>query len=350
MSPGVVLPRLQRARRSFLLASVWGLAGAARAATQPAQHRVSIALAARQSLYHLPLTLADQLGFFRQAGVTVDWLPHEAGAKAVASAMQGQADVVAGAFEHLFGLHQKGLNYQGFVQMGRTPQVALGVSTRRGSTMRSVMELKGARIGVSALDSGTHWMACQWLLQHGLLPEDVVFVEVGSSAGVMEALRSGTIDALCNPDPVMHWLEQKNDIRILGEARSMAAARKVMVGDVPGACLLARAEFLQRQPAVAQALSDGITHALKWLQTAGVTDILKTVPPSHWMGDRAIYLGAFEKLRESYATDGLILAESVANSSRAHVRLANQQPMARLVLERLYTNSFAGKSKTRFAA
>ncbi len=337
-------------RRSFLLATAGALTEASWAASEPTPHRVSIALAARQSLYHLPLTLADQLGFFRQAGLTVDWLPHEAGSKALASAMHGQADVVAGAFEHLFGLHQKGLSYQGFVQLGRTPQLALGVSMRRSAAMRSVMELKGARVGISALDSGTHWMACQWLLHHGLLPEDVVFTEVGTSLGVVDALRSGLIDALCNPDPMMHWLEQKNEVRILGDARSMMATRKLMAGDVPGACLLARTEFLQRQPAVAQALSDGVIHALKWLQTAGLTDMLKTVPSHHWMGDRAIYLGAFEKLRESYATDGLIQADSVFNASRAYARLSSQAPTPRAVLERMYTNNFAGKSKARFAA
>ncbi len=337
-------------RRSFLLATAGALTEASWAASEPAPHRVSIALAARQSLYHLPLTLADQLGFFRQAGLTVDWLPHEAGSKALASAMHGQADVVAGAFEHLFGLHQKGLSYQGFVQLGRTPQLALGVSMRRSAAMRSVMELKGARVGISALDSGTHWMACQWLLHHGLLPEDVVFTEVGTSLGVVDALRSGLIDALCNPDPMMHWLEQKNEVRILGDARSMMATRKLMAGDVPGACLLARTEFLQRQPAVAQALSDGVIHALKWLQTAGLTDMLKTVPSHHWMGDRAIYLGAFEKLRESYATDGLIQADSVFNASRAYTRLSSQAPTPRAALERMYTNNFAGKSKARFAA
>ena len=344
------MSRWQSSRRSFLLATVGAVTEESWAATEPAQHRVSIALAARQSLYHLPLTLADQLGFFRQSGLTVEWLSYEAGAKALASALQGQADVVAGAFEHLFGLHQKGLNYQGFVQLGRSPQVALGVSMRRSMAMRSAMVLKGARIGISALNSGTHWMACQWLLQHGLLPEDVTFIEVGTSLGVVDALRSGAIDALCNPDPVMHWLEQKNEVRILGEARSMMATRKLMAGDVPGACLLARAEFLQRQPAVAQALSDGVIHALKWLQTAGLTDILKMVPSHHWMGDRAIYLGAFEKLRESYATDGLILAESVFNASRAYTRLSSQVPMPRPMLERMFTNSFAGKSKARFSA
>ena len=294
-------------RRSFLLASLGSLAaGALTAAEAPRPHlRVSIALAARQSLYHLPLTLAEQLGYFRQLGLAVDWISQEGGAKALASALSGQADVVAGAFEHLFGLQQKGLAYQGFVQIGRAPQVALGVSMRKGAVMRSVMELRGARIGVSAL---------------------------------------------CNPDPVMHALEQKNEIRILGDARTMAATRKVMTGDVPGACLFARTDYLQRQPEVAQALSDGVIHALKWLQTAGLTDILKNVPPAHWLGDRAIYLGAFEKLRESYAMDGLFDAHAVLNAWRAHARLMGYGPMNRQALDRIYTNNFAGKSKSRFSA
>lgn len=339
-------------RRSFLVAAMGPVASSVAAAVELGRPplRVSVSLAARHSLYHLPLTLAEQLGYFRQVGLVVEWHTQEGGSKALNSVLHGQADVVAGAFEHLFGLQQKGLAYQAFVQVGRTPQIALGVSTRKGANMRSVLELKGAHIGISALDSATHWMASQWLLQNGLLPEDVTFVEVGTSTGVVEFLRNGTIDALCNPDPVMHWLEQKNEVRILGEARSLTATRKVMPGDVPGACLLARSEFLQRQPEIAQALSDGVIHALKWLQTAGPADILRTVPPAYWMGDRVIYLGAFEKLRESYAPDGQFDVVPVLNAWRAHARLMGYGPMNRPALERLYTNAFASKSKIKFSA
>lgn len=339
-------------RRSVLLAAMTAVAKpcVSWAAVSPLRGaaRVTIALAARQSLYQLPLTLAEHLGYFRQAGISVEWLAYESGAKALGSVLQGQADVVAGAFEHLFGLQHKGLNYQAFVQMGRTPQVSLGVASRL--ELRSVMGLKRARLGITSLDSSTHWMACQWLLQHGLLPEDVFFVEVGSSTAVVDALRNGMIDALCNPDPVMYWLEQKNEIRVMGEARTLMSTRKLMGGQVPGACLLAKTEFLQRQSDVAQALTDAVVHALKWLQTAGLTDILKTVPAHHWLGDRAIYLGAFEKLRESYALDGLISGDAVLNAWRAHVRLPNTLSGARLPLERTYTNTFAAKSKIRFAA
>lgn len=338
-------------RRSLLLAGVGAListrslAASQREASRPLG-RVTIALAASQSLYQLPLTLAERLGYFREAGLEVNWWPQESGAKALNLGVNAQADVVAGGFEHLFGLQQKGLNFQSFVQMSRTPQVSLGCSTR--TPWQQVADLRGARLGVTALESTTHWMARQWLSAHGLAAEDVVFVEVGSSSKVVEALRSGAIDALCNPDPVMHWLELRNEVRLLAEARSLHSTRQVMGGAVPGACLWAHGDFFLRHPDRAQALSDGVVHALKWLQTAGLTDILKTVPSSHWMGDRAAYLGAFEKLRESYSLDGLVRAPEVSQAWRTHARLLPRVPVLRFVPERTFTNVFAQKSRQRF--
>jgi len=38
-----------------------------------------------------------------------------------------------------------------------------------------------------------------------------------------------------------------------------------------------------------------MVHALKWLQTAGPSDLIKTVPENHFQGDRALYLAAFER-------------------------------------------------------
>jgi NitT/TauT family transport system substrate-binding protein len=200
-------------------------------------------------------------------------------------------------------------------------------------------------LGVSALDSTTHWMACQWLRRHGLSTDEVVFVEVGSSAGVLDALRAGSIDALCNPDPVMHWLEQKNEIRLLGETRTLAGTRQVMGGAVPGASLFAHADFLQRQSERVQALTDAVVLALKWLPSAGLTDILKTVPPSHWSWDRAAYLGAFEKLRESYAVDGLIRGPEVNRAWQAHAGLKGVTAQTRISPDRTFTNLFANSAQ-----
>ena len=339
-----------RRRQLLSLAAAAGalpLAAAASVAPTGKLPRVSVALAARHSLYHLPLTLADQLGFFRQAGVAVDFVAHEAGAHAMASLVSGRADVVAGAFEHVFNPSYSHHKHQAFALMGRTPQVSLGISARL-PRLKSLAELKGARVGVTSIGSSTHALACQWLLLHGLLPEDVSFVEVGSSNGVWDALRNGSIDAVCNPDPVMHWLEMKNEVLLVGEARSLQGAQQVMGAAVPGGSLIAREEFLGRQPEWAQALADGVVHALKWLQTAGPTDLFRVVPANHWMNDRAAYLGAFEKLRESYAIDGVVQEDTVLNLWRAQARLSGRLQTSRALLARTYNNTFVLRSKNRF--
>lgn len=341
-----------RRRQLLSLAAAAGalpLALPTRAVTPGKLPKVSIALAAKHSLYHLPLTLAEQLGFFRQAGVAVDWVAHDAGAHAMASLVSGKADVVAGAFEHVFNVQYQQHKHQAFVLMGRSPQVCMGVSTRL-SRLKSLTELKGARVGVSSVGSSTHAMACQWLLLHGVLPEDVVFVEVGSSGGVLEALRSGSIDALCNPDPIMHWLEMKGDVLLVGEARSLQGAQQVMGGAVPGASLMAREAFLQGQPEIAQALTDGVVHALKWLKTAGPTDLFRHVPAHHWMNDRAAYLGAFEKLRETYAIDGFVQEDTVLNLWRAQARLTGRMQTSRVLLAHTYNNNFVLRAKARLKA
>ncbi len=310
-----------------------------------AAQQVTLALGARYSLYHLPVLLAERLGFFRQQGLQVQLVSHESGLAAVQSVLRGQADVLAGAFEHVFELQRQGQFFQAFVQMAQTPMLSLGVTTVRVAP-RSWQDLTGARIGVSALDSATQWMSGLWLLRNGLQMQDVQFIEVGTSASALGALWEGQIDALCNPDPVMHWLEQRGDIRLIAEARTAAGAQQLAAGPLPGGCLLARDEFLLRQPQVAQALTEAVVQALRWLRTAGTTDLFKTVPVAPWITDRAVYLGAFSKWRDAYARDGLIQEEAVSNAWRMHVRVASQAPAPRQWLARTFTNAFVARTRT----
>ncbi len=309
----------------------------ARAATTPQQ--VTVALTARNSLYHLPLMLADRLGYFRQQSLQVNLVSHESGPAAMTSVLQGKADVLAGAFERVFDLQRQGHFFQAFVQMSNTPMVSLGVSTLR-SAPRTWQDLKSARIGVSAMESGTHWMSILWLLRHGLQPQDVHFVEVGTSTSALGSLWEGQIDALCNPDPVMHWLEQRGEIRLIAEARTPSGTQQIAGGAMPGGCLMAREEFLLRHPQVATALADGVVQTLRWLQTAGPTDLFKTVPVAPWIADRAVYLGALDKLRDAYARDGRIQEDAVSNAWRLHAKVTAQSPSSRNQLARTFTNAF----------
>lgn len=313
--------------------------------TQP----VVVALGARNSLYHLPVWLAERLGFFRQQGLQVQLVAQESGQAAVQSVLKGQADVLAGAFEHVFELQRQGQFFQAFVQMANTPMLSMGVSTVRVAP-RSWQDMKSARIGISALDSATHWMSGLWLLRNGLQMQDVQFVEVGTSASALGALWEGQVDALCSPDPVMHWLEQRGEVRLIAEARTASGAQQLAAGALPGGCLMAREEFLLRQPQTAMALTEAVVQALRWLHTSGPTDLFKAVPVAPWITDRAVYLAAFSKLRDAYARDGLIQEDAVSNAWRMHVRVSAQAPASRQLLARTFTNAFVARSRTTRAS
>lgn len=317
------------------------LSGAAVSEASSPPQKINIALAAKGSLFHMPLVLADQLGFFKHDGLLIDWVECDSGLQAVNAALTGQAEVVSGAFEHIIDLQARGINYKGFVAQGRTLQISLGLSTRRAHSVRSLADLKSLKLGVTELGSATHWVAQHWLRQSGVMADSVQFVELGAStANVMESMRMGSIDALCYTDPVIHYLEQKGDLRILAETRTLESSRRMFGGPMVSACLFAREEFIKKRPDVTHVLTHGIVRALKWLKTAGPSDILKFIPTAYWMGDRALYLSAFDRVRDSFSLDGAFTKDALETAWRARANRVTTDRANWTTLSKSYTNDF----------
>jgi NitT/TauT family transport system substrate-binding protein len=341
-------------RRTFgagaMLAAATLAAPVVRAQGRLEKSRVGIAVGGKASFYYLPLTLAEQLGYFKAEGLTVEISDFAGGARALQAVVGGSADVVSGAYEHTINLQNKGQFFQAFVLQGRAPQIALGVSMKTMPGFKSVHELKGKRIGVTAPGSSTNMLANLVLSRYGLKAGDVSFIGVGASAGALTALRSGQIDAISNIDPVMTMLEQKGDVRIIYDTRTLKGTQEVFGGPMPAGCLYAPQEFLQKNPATAQALTNAIVHALKWLQTAGPSDIIKTVPESYLLGDRGLYLASFNKVREALAIDGIFPEEGGKTALRALTSFDPTLKAGRIDLARTWTNQFALAAKARFKA
>jgi NitT/TauT family transport system substrate-binding protein len=347
-----VLQRVSRREFSALgmaIASVWLSPSVSQAASSP--QKVTIALAAKSSLYHLPLVLADQLGMFKNENLHIDWLECESGQQAVQMAVSGQADVISGAFEHALDLQARGLNYRAFVVQGRAPQMSLGLAIRKANGMKSLADLKSVRLGISSLGSATHWLAQHWMIKANLSAENFQFVELGANtSNVMEAFKTGSIDALCFVDPIMHYLEQKNEVRLLADSRTLLSAQRMFGGPMLSACLIGKAEFLQKRANVGLALTKGVVRALQWLKTAGPSDILKVVPSANWMGDRAIYLGALEKVRDSYSLDGVFAADALQNTWRVRASRVTTDRANWKTLSQSFTNEFTLMAKRKFSA
>lgn len=312
--------------------------------------KVSIAVGGKAAFYYLPLTISEQLGYFKAEGLDVEISDFAGGSRALQAVAGGSADVVSGAFEHTINLQSKNQMFQAFVLQGRAPQIAVGVSTKAMPAYRSVADLRGKKIGVSAPGSSTNMVANLVLSRAGIKATEVSYVGVGTSAGALAALRSGQIDAMSNTDPVMTMLEQKGDVRIISDTRTLKGTMDVFGGPMPAACLYAPADFVQKNPNTCQAMANAIVHGLKWLQTAGPSDIIKTVPEAYLLGDRALYLASFNKVREAIALDGIIPDEGARTALKALSSFDPNIKADRIALAKTYTNEFSRRAKEKFKA
>ena len=316
---------------------------------KPEKSKLTIAVGGKNLFYYLPLTIAEQLGYFKDEGLQVEIPDFAGGAKALQALVGGSADVVSGAYEHTINMQAKNQPIMSVVLQGRAPQIVLAVSTKTMPGYKSIADLKGKKIGVTAPGSSTAMMASYVLAKAGLKASDVSFIGVGASSGAIAAVKSGQVDAIANLDPVITMLQRDNLIKVVADTRTLKDTQAVYGGPMPAACLYTPVKFVQDNPGTTQALANAMVRALRWLQKAGPSDIVKTVPDSYLLGDRALYLAAWERVREAISPDGLMPEAGPATALRMLQTFEDSLKDKPIDLGKTYTNNFARKAAAKYA-
>jgi NitT/TauT family transport system substrate-binding protein len=337
-------------RRQFVFAGSAVLLGApalvrAQALEKP---KLTIAVGGKNLLYYLPLTIAEQLGYFKAEGLELSIVDFAGGAQTLRAVVGGSADVACGAFEHTVNMQAKGQRLRAFVLQGRAPQIVLGINAKTFAGYKAPADLKGKKVGVTAPGSSTNVMLNFFLAKNGMKPSDVSVIGVGASQGAVAAMRSGQIDALSNLDPVITLLQRSGDLKIVSDTRIVAEADKIFGGPMPAACLYAPQAFIDKNPNTVQALANAIVRADKWIQAAGAADIIKAVPESYLLGDRAVYIDAFLAAKPALSPDGLFPEKGPDTAFRALASIDAEVAKAQLDLAAVYTNDFVKRALAKY--
>ena len=311
--------------------------------------KLTLAVGGKNLLYYLPLTVAESLGYFKAEGLEVTIADFAGGSRALQAMIGGSADVVSGAFEHTINMQVKGQRLRAFVLQGRAPQIVLGFNPKTMPNFKSVADLKGKKLGVTAPGSSTNVLANFVLAKAGLKPGDVAIVGVGAGSGAVAAMRAGQIDALSNLDPVITLLLRSGDLKVISDTRVVAEADRIFGGPMPAGCLYAPQSFIDKNPATAQALANAIVRADKWIQQAGAGDIIKAVPESYLLGDRAVYVDAFLAAKGALSVDGLFPEAGPETARRALASIDPEIAAAKIDLAAIYTNDFAKRANAKYA-
>ena len=336
-------------RRTFVAGTAALLAAPAFVAAQALEKpKLTLAVGGKNLLYYLPLTIAETRGYFKAEGLEVTVVDFAGGSQALRAVVGGSADVVSGAFEHTVNMQVKGQHLRAFVLQGRAPQIVLGVNPKTMPRFKSVADLRGKKIGVTAPGSSTNIMLNFVLAKAGLKPSDVSIIGVGAGSGAVAAMRAGQIDAISNLDPVVTLLLRSGDLKVVSDTRIVAEADKVFGGPMPAGCLYAPQAFIDKHPNTIQALANAIVRADKWIQAAGPADIIKAVPDNYLLGDRAVYIDAFLAAKGALSPDGSIPEAGPETARRALASIDPEVAKAKVDLAAVYPTEFVKKANAKY--
>jgi NitT/TauT family transport system substrate-binding protein len=328
------------------------LAGLALAATVQAQQiekrDVHIAVGGKSALYYLPLVITERLNYFKDEGLNVRISDFPGGTRSLEAVVGGSADVVSGAYEHTINMQSRKQDFQAFVLMGAAPQISVGIAAKNAANYRSPKDLKGLKVGVSAPGSSTNMVINYLLAQGGLKPTDVAIIGVGQGATVIAALDQGRVDVLSQTDPAMTMLEKEGKIKIIAETRTPEGTQKLFGGPMPAASLYAPIEFVKKNPGTAQALTNATVRALMWMQSASPQQILATVPEEYLLGNKAMYLFAYNNVRTAYSKDGYFSDAGAKTTLKALASFNPNVKPAEINLAQTYTNEFVKKAHAKY--
>ena len=205
--------------RNLVLAAVLSLAALPAAAAE----QVKIAIGGASCLCYLPTVLADQLGLFEKHGIDAELIDFKGGSQALKAVVGGSADVVSGYYEHTINLAAKKQQLSAFVVYDRFPGIVVVVAPDETQNIKSIADLAGKTVGVTAPGSSTDFFLKYLLGKAGKAPNSASVVGIGLGATAVAALEQGQVDAAVTLDPAVTVLKARfPDLGILADTRSEA--------------------------------------------------------------------------------------------------------------------------------
>lgn len=300
---------------------------------KPAEIR--IAIGGQAQLIYLPVTLAQELGYYKEAGLNVTLLDFPGGAKALEALMGGSADVVCGFYDHTIQMAAQGKELTAFVAMLRYPGLVL-VSP----AIASIPDLNGKTVGVSAPGSSTHMFLNYLLVTHGLKPDDVSNASIGMSATAVGAVTHNKVDAAVMTDPALAIVrKQMPGLHILADTRTAEGVRSVFgVETYPSAVLYSKAEWVDKNSGTAKLLAGAITRTLSWMRTHTPEQIREKMPASFRTDDPQTDLAVLQTAQAMLSLDGKFTPEAVEAVRKVLSTSLESVRNAKIDLSKTYTN------------
>lgn len=174
-----------------------------------------------------PLLVDEDKGFYRAQGIALRYVPGAGGGDAIRNTLSGQADVAFTDPGSLFAALDKGEKLRAIYDI--YPQNVFNVVALKSSGINRPQDLKGKRVGVYSLASGTRQNLLVMLHQAGLSEADVTIVVTGLLN--FAPLMQGQVDATAATDTGLLVGRRRGlpEVNVMEVARSLNVSSDLYV-------------------------------------------------------------------------------------------------------------------------
>jgi NitT/TauT family transport system substrate-binding protein len=220
------------------------------------------------------------------------------------------------------------------------------VSPKHTAEIKSIKDLAGKKVGVSAPGSSTDFFLKYLLSKNGMDPAGTAVIGVGLGATAVAAMEQGEIDAAIMLDPAVTILANKySDLRILSDTRTQKDTLAVFGGEYPGGALYTKAEWIAAHPKETQAMTNAIIATLKWIHSHTPEEIADKMPPNIVGKDKATYIAALKNMLPMYSETGKMDPKGAQAVLDVFSQSSPAVKNAHIDLSTTYTNKFVDAAK-----
>lgn len=332
----------------FVLVACSGTAAptAPASAGPPEKTSIKFGVGGQSQIIYMPLTLADQLGYFKAEGITVEINDLKGGADALKALIGGSVDVVTGFYEHTIRTQVQGKYIEMFTLFDLYPGLVLFVN-KKHLDAKTIKDIANFNIGVTSLGSSTDEMVRYLFKQNGLDPKTAKTVSVGSGSTAITALKNDQVQALVTVEPGASTLEQSGDAKAIYDTRTAAGTKDVFGGSWPAGGFYATSDFVKQNPRTAQALARAGVKALRYIHSHSAADITSQLPAQLFYpdGKKDFFVKVLDANLGMFSADGRMPSDGPDNILKTLKVADDKTDWSTIDLKKTYDNSFAANVK-----
>lgn len=312
-----------------------GIAGSVGAQAPP---KMSIMVGGLEKIIYLPAMLTERLGYFKEAGITMDLLNEGAGVSAEDEMIAGRVDAVVGFYDHTIDLQSKGKILETVIILDRVPGEALVVSERSG--IKTLADLRGKHIGVTGIGSSTNFLASFLVTKGGGDPGQYVPVPVGAGNTLIAAMQQNRIEAAVTTEPTVSRLQKMGLAHVLVDMRTAAGTRGALGGTYPAACVYLKSDWVNSHRDAVQRTVTAFARTLQYLQSHTPAVVADKMPEDYYVGDKPLYLAALGASMNMFNPDGRMPPDGPPTVLKVLASFNKELDPTKIDLKKTYTDEF----------